>query len=53
MLISFIIPIFNRETLIDGCLHSLLCDSWNDYEIILVDDASTDRSPAICDQYAA
>lgn len=53
MLISFIIPIFNRETLIDGCLRSLLCDSWNDYEIILVDDASTDRSPAICDQYAA
>lgn len=53
MLISFIIPIYNRETLIEGCLHSLLCHTWKDYEIILVDDASTDRSAAICDQYAS
>ena len=53
MLISFIVPIYNRETLIDGCLHSLLSNAWNDYEIILVDDASTDCSAVICDRYAA
>lgn len=53
MLVSFIVPIYNRETLIDTCLNSLLCASWKDYDIILVDDASTDCSAVICDQYAA
>ena len=53
MLISFIIPVYNRASLLKECLSSILSSSWRDFEIILVDNASTDESPRVCDQYSA
>lgn len=50
---SFIIPIFNTEKYLPKCLDSLLNQSDSAWEAILVDDASTDSSPCIAEQYAA
>lgn len=50
--ISVIIPIFNVRSYIDECLQSVLNQSYDNLEIILVDDGSTDDSPIICDNYA-
>ena len=52
MLFSIIIPIYNVEKYLNLCLDSVLAQEFADYEIILVDDGSTDNSPAICDEYA-
>ena len=51
-LISIIIPIYNSERFIDRCLYSVLNQSFSDFEVILVDDGSTDSSPVLCDAYA-
>lgn len=51
-LLSVIIPVYNVEKYLKRCLESILVQSWNDYEIILVDDGSTDSSAQICDSYA-
>lgn len=51
MLISFIIPVFNRESLLPEAMQSILNSSMKDYEIILVDDGSVDQSRAICAEY--
>lgn len=50
--LSIIVPIFNVEKYLRTCVDSLLLQDINDYEIILVDDGSTDNSGAICDEYA-
>lgn len=50
--ISIIIPIYNSERFIDRCLYSVLNQSFSDFEVILVDDGSTDSSPVLCDAYA-
>ncbi|MBQ8205636.1 MAG: glycosyltransferase [Alistipes sp.] len=52
MLISVIIPVYNVEKYLNQCIDSVLCQTYSDFEIILVDDGSTDGSPAICDRYA-
>ena len=52
MKISVIIPVFNVEKYLEKCLQSILCQDFSEYEILLVDDGSTDSSPAICDEYA-
>lgn len=46
---SIIVPVYNIEKLIEKCIRSLLCQQGNNYEIILVDDGSTDNSGRICD----
>ena len=51
-LLSIIIPVYNVEKYLSRCIDSVLAQSIKDYEIILVDDGSTDRSGEICDQYA-
>ena len=51
-MISVILPVYNVEKYLKRCLESILVQSWNDYEIILVDDGSTDSSAQICDLYA-
>lgn len=50
--ISIIIPVFNSECYLDACLQSVLSQSFTNYEVILVDDGSSDFSPSICDKYA-
>lgn len=52
MKISVIIPIYNVEKYIKDCIESVIYQTYNDLEIILVDDGSPDNCPQICDQYA-
>lgn len=51
--VSVIVPIYNMEKLMRKCLNSILAQTFQDYECLLIDDGSTDGSPAICDEYAA
>lgn len=51
-LISIVIPVYNAEKTLERCVDSVLQQSFGDYEAILVDDGSEDRSGAICDRYA-
>ena len=52
-MISIIIPVYNVEKYLRVCLDSVINQSYSDYEVILVDDGSTDSSPAICDEYCS
>ena len=49
---SVLIPVYNVEKYLSACLESVLRQSFTDYEIILVDDGSKDKSGSICDVYA-
>lgn len=49
---SVILPIFNVENYLERCIESVLSQNFTDYEVILVDDGSTDNSSRICDEYA-
>jgi glycosyltransferase involved in cell wall biosynthesis len=51
-LVSVIIPVYNAEAYIDKCLCSINAQTLHDYEVILVNDGSTDRSGEICEKYA-
>lgn len=51
-LVSIIIPIYNSEIYLNKCLDSVLQQTYNNLEIILVNDGSTDSSPEIIDDYA-
>jgi len=52
MNLSIIIPVYNVEKYIEQCVESVLKQKLNKYELILVDDGSTDCSGMICDEYA-
>lgn len=52
-MISLIVPIYNSERYLSRCVDSLLCQTSREFEVILVDDGSTDSSGEICDHYAA
>lgn len=52
LLFSFIVPAYNAEQYIENCLDSLLDQEIFNYEIILINDGSTDRTGKICDDYA-
>ena len=49
---SIIIPVYNVEQYLRECVESILMQSCDDYEIILVDDGSSDKSGKICDKYS-
>lgn len=49
---SVIVPIYGVEPYLRECLDSLQAQTYNDFEVILVDDGSKDNSPSICDEYA-
>lgn len=51
MKISVIIPVYNAEKYLSACLNSLLYQTFTDFEVIIVDDCSTDASPAVADNY--
>ena len=51
--LSFIVPVYNVAPYLRKCVDSLLAQDYDDYEIILIDDGSTDESGVICDEYAA
>jgi len=50
--LSIVIPVYGVESTLDRCLKSVVEQSFADYEVILVDDGSTDRSPQLCDEWA-
>ena len=52
MLFSVCIPVYNTSKYLDECIESVLAQTEKDYEIVLVDDGSTDDSGRKCDQYA-
>ena len=49
--ISVIVPVYNTEQYLPRCLDSILSQSFTDFELLLIDDGSTDDSGAICDAY--
>jgi glycosyltransferase involved in cell wall biosynthesis len=51
--ISVIVAVYNTSAFLKRCLSSLLSQTHNDLEVLLIDDGSTDDSPALCDRYAA
>jgi len=50
--LSVVIPVYNVEKYLSKCLNSIIYPELADYEIIIVNDGSTDSSPAICREYA-
>jgi glycosyltransferase involved in cell wall biosynthesis len=50
--VSVIVPVYNVESYLGRCLDSIVAQTFSDIEIVLVDDASPDNSPKICDEYA-
>jgi glycosyltransferase involved in cell wall biosynthesis len=50
--LSIIVPVYNAEAFLAGCIESVLAQTFADYELLLIDDGSTDGSGEICDRYA-
>ena len=50
--ISVIVPIYNAEKYLHRCIDSILAQIFTDFELLLINDGSKDRSGAICDEYA-
>lgn len=51
-LISVIVPVYNAEKFLKGCVNSILLQTFEDFELLLVDDGSIDSSSALCDMYS-
>ncbi|HHU48190.1 MAG TPA: glycosyltransferase, partial [Clostridiales bacterium] len=51
-LVSIIIPVYNVEPYLEHCLESIINQTYKNLQIIIVNDGSTDNSPAICDKFA-
>lgn len=52
-LISVVTPVFNVKEFLPECLDSILIQTYSNFELIVVDDGSTDGSSAICDEYSS
>ena len=50
--ISVIVPAYNTEKYLRRCIDSILAQTFTDFELLLIDDGSTDQSGEICDEYA-
>jgi glycosyltransferase involved in cell wall biosynthesis len=53
MLVSFVVPVYNAENVLKRCLDSILSQTHQNFEILLVNDGSTDRSLLVCNEYAS
>ena len=51
-MLSIIVPIYNSEKYLGACINSILSQQYKDFELILVNDGSTDNSANICNNYA-
>ena len=49
--ISIIVPVYNTEKWLRRCVDSILAQTFKDFELLLIDDGSTDNSGTICDEY--
>ena len=52
MIFSVIIPVYNVEKFLRQCIDSVLAQTFLDYQVLLIDDGSTDSSGTICDEYS-
>lgn len=50
--ISVIVPVYNVEKYLHRCIDSILAQTFTDFEVLLIDDGSKDKSGEICDEYA-
>lgn len=50
-MISIIVPVFNVDKYIDRCVQSIISQTYQDWELLLIDDGSTDKSGEICERY--
>lgn len=50
--ISVIVPVYNVEKYLCKCIDSILCQTFADFEVLLIDDGSSDRSGIICNEYS-
>lgn len=51
-MVSIIIPIYNVEQYLSQCIESIITQTYTDFEVLLINDGSTDKSGEICDNYA-
>ncbi|MBN2730383.1 MAG: glycosyltransferase [Bacteroidales bacterium] len=49
--ISIIVPVYNAEKYLFQCIESIRCQTYNNFELLLINDGSADRSGKICDEY--
>ena len=52
MFFSILIPVYNTSEYLPECMDSVLSQSFRDFEVVLLDDGSTDNSGQLCDEYA-
>ena len=52
MRFSIIVPVYNTEKYLQACVASILEQTFPEFELLLIDDASPDRCPEICDSFA-
>ena len=50
--VSVIVPVYNIEKLLQRCIDSILAQTFTDFELLIIDDGSKDKSGEICDEYA-
>lgn len=50
--VSIIVPVYKAEKYLNRCIDSIIAQTFTDWELLLIDDGSPDRSGDICDEYA-
>ena len=50
-MISVIVPVYNSEKYLHRCIDGILAQNYTDFDLLLIDDGSTDNSGNICDEY--